>query len=306
MNICLIICTKDRPKDLTTLLNSVKNQTRLPNRVLIIDGSDDPIKHVLENFKDLPLEYSAVRPPSLPKQRNVGIGLAGDTGAWLGFLDDDLVLVDNALEKLEHFVDTNLESKESMLGGVGLVINNEGLMKYSRWREFCLLDKLPGGIFTSSGCPAAIRPVNKDQDVEWLYGGATFWKSDIFKEFSYDEWFSGTGYYEDIDFSYRVGQKYRLALSAESRCFHYSHPVRKERLIALGTWQLTGWWYFISKVKTFKKRYVFWSMFGLTLNNLGVGLISFNTGRIRKAIGNIKGWFLILSGKALLKKGFSK
>lgn len=289
-----------------TLLGSIQTQTRRPDRIIVIDGSDTPIDFVLKEFPELSMEYQAVRPPSLPKQRNVGIGLLGDEDSWVGFLDDDLVLEKNALEELEKFVIRESLNSEKELVGAGLAINNEGLIKFNWWRSFLLLDKFPGGVFTRSGCPAAIRSVHHDIDLEWLYGGATFWRSKIYREFKFDEWFNGTGYYEDVDFSYRVSRKYRLALSSKSRCYHYHHPVRKERLFALGVWQVTGWWYFVSKTKAFASPFVMWSILGLAANNLGLGLISPSNGRLRRGLGNLKGLWLILSGKALMNQKFSK
>lgn len=232
--------------------------------------------------------------------------MLGSEPTWVGFLDDDLVLVEDAFEEFEKFLKRENNNGARPLGGVGLTINNEGLMTFSRWRNFLLLDKFPGGVFTQSGCPAAIRSFSPDMELEWLYGGATFWHSDVLKEFAYDEWFEGTGYYEDIDFSYRVASKFRLALNSKSRCFHYHHPVRKEKLVSLGVWQMTGWWYFVRKVKSFPTPYVLWSMLGLALNNLGMGLLRPQSGRLRRGLGNLKGLFLILSGQALQSRKFSK
>lgn len=306
IKITLIICTKDRPKDMRSLLGSIIVQTRSPDRMIVIDGSDEPIEYVLKEFPALAIEYRQVRPPSLPKQRNVGISMLGEEDSWVGFLDDDLVLEKNALEELEKFVVRESGKTEKELVGAGLAINNEGLMKFNWWRNFLLLDKFPGGVFTLSGCPAAIRSVHHDLDVEWLYGGATFWRSKVYREFKFDEWFDGTGYYEDVDFSYRVSRNYRLALSPKSRCFHYHHPVRKERLFALGVWQVTGWWYFVSKAKAFSSPYVIWSILGLAANNVGLGLLKPQNGRLRRGLGNLKGLWLIFTGKALLSQKFSK
>jgi GT2 family glycosyltransferase len=82
--------------------------------------------------------------------------------------------------------------------------------------------------------------------VELVDNMLIFQKSEfeMFKEFSFDEWFSGVGYLEDVDFSYRVSRKYPLMLAASARCFHYHHPVRKERMFHLGAWHLVAWWYF--------------------------------------------------------------
>ena len=66
-NITLIVCTKDRPKDLTNLLSSISIQSHQPSLIIIVDGSDTPVEYVLNNFPQLKFDYIAVRPPSLLK-----------------------------------------------------------------------------------------------------------------------------------------------------------------------------------------------------------------------------------------------
>ena len=65
-----IICTKDRPGDLSKLLNSLQKQVKKPDCVLIVDGSDSPIEYLLKDFPELNFKYLSVRPPGLTKQRN--------------------------------------------------------------------------------------------------------------------------------------------------------------------------------------------------------------------------------------------
>lgn len=299
----IAICTKDRPEDMTSLLTSIREQTKLPKRIIIADGSDSPIEDVVRGFDDLPIEYFTVRPPSLPKQRNACIAKLTEKDQWIGFLDDDLVLEKDAFENLEKFIETH---KQNDLGGIGITINNQVDLKKSFIREFFLLDKLPGGVFTAAGCPAAIRPSKVDLDLEWVYGGATFWNYKILKSYKYDEWFEGTGYYEDVDFSFRVSRDHPIKLCSSARCFHYHHPVRKEKMQPLGEWQITGWWYFVTKAGAFNRLLTLWSMLGVTINNFFIGLLRPNSNRLRSFVGNLKGIFRILTGSALVKKGFSK
>ena len=37
----LVLCTRNRPTELRTCLDTVRVQTRVPNRVLVVDSSDD-------------------------------------------------------------------------------------------------------------------------------------------------------------------------------------------------------------------------------------------------------------------------
>lgn len=299
----IIVCTKDRPDDMTSLLTSIYKQTIQPKLIIVVDGSDTPIPHVLEKFPQLNFDYVAVRPPSLPKQRNVGISRLPEDCDWVGFLDDDLVLEPNSLEMIMNNTMKDGFSKE--LIGMAMIINNSPYPKYNIFRGLFFLDAPKGGSFTASGCPTMYRDIKNTSEVEWVSGGVTFWRKKVFSEFKFDEWFSGTGYLEDIDFSYRVSRKYSLATCGEARCFHYHHPTSKERLKTLGSWQVTSWWYFSDKMK-FNKFCVIWSLIGLSFNNFISGIISPSSHRIRKFMGNLQGLSKVFTGKALTKTGWQK
>lgn len=298
--IACIICTKDRPIDLAKILGSMVDGTRKPDQLIIVDGSDEPVKDVVDKFAELNPLYLTVRPPGLAKQRNVGIKNLQADMDWVGFLDDDLVLEEHCLKSLEEFV----ENKPDVYG-VGLVINNQPSFSYHPYRSIFLTDIEPGGIITKSACPSAIRPVKSDLQVEWLYGGATFWRQKTFSEFSFDEWFSGVGYMEDVDFSYRVSRKHRLVLAASARCWHFQHKMKKEKMSAHGAWHFVAWWYFARKYQ-FNSILVLWSMFGVFISNLGHGLFKPQTNRLLSALGNLRAFKVIACGNVGSYKGFQK
>ena len=299
----LIICTKDRPDDMKRLLTSVRTQSLRPEKIINDDGLDKLIKNILPEFEDLNLEYTDVRPPSLPKQRNVGISMLPDHANWVGFLDDDLELKENSLEMVMKAGKKTDFKKE--LVGIAMIINDVPYPKFNIFRGLFFLDAPKGGSFTYSGSPTMYRDIDSTVEVEWLSGGVTFWKKKALDEFKFDEWFSGTGYMEDIDFSYRVSRKYSLASCGEARCYHYHHPIPVEKIKTLGTWQVTSWWYFATKMN-FAKVAILWSLVGLAFNNFILGLLSPSSNRLRKFAGNITGINKVLCGKALVKSNWVK
>ena len=151
-----------------------------------------------------------------------------------------------------------------------------------------------------------VRQSDETVEVQWLSGGVSFWRKQTLDDFSFDEWFDGTGYLEDVDFSYGVSQKYGLAYSGKSRCQHFHHPVSKTKMISLGVWQITAWWYFVKKFGSFNTLATFWSMLGLTLNNFVFGILKPSNFRFRKFIGNIKGFALIVLGQATTRRNWQK
>lgn len=302
MKITVIICTKDRPKDIATVLTSLQKQTYVPNEIIIVDGSDNPVEHVVKDFMGtLPIKYHPLRPPGLARQRNFGISQVDPTSEWVGFLDDDLVLDPTCLQELEKFL-----QKNKNYGGTGLCIYEQVKQRKSLLREIMLIDKYPGGCITKAGCPATIRSFDQNTEVEWLYGGATFWKLDILKKFKYDEWFSGVGYFEDVDFSYRVSRGNKLAVCAGAKCHHYHHEVPMEKMGRLGEWLVVAWWYFATVKNNFNPLAVIWGIGWMTLNNLLYGMAQNNMRRLKAFQGNLKGLRKVFGGEVTSAQGFQK
>jgi glycosyltransferase involved in cell wall biosynthesis len=300
--ICCIIPTKDRPKDIKSVLESLAKQSSLPEKVIIIDGSDNPVQQVVESLNIPWVDYHTLRPPGLARQKNMGIKLALEGKYdWIGFLDDDLVLEEDCIQNLKNDILNN-----DSVRGIGLGINNQPVVNNSFLKKAILVDDGLGGHITKSGCPTQIRPATKNQFVSWIYGGATFWHRSILEGYKFDEWFSGVGYFEDVDFSYRVSRDHDLLISANARCWHYHHPVSLEKLPLLGEWHLTAWWYFSRKVGGYNKTITFLSMLSLSVLNFSKGIISFNKKSLYTTIGNVKGLLRILGGNANKIKGFHK
>ena len=89
MNFTLIICSYQRPEPLIRLLNSVKEQSLYPDRILIIDGSlDSKTQEILKINSFENLEYFQVdeNVRGLTKQRNFGIQKVKDSSEIVCFL----------------------------------------------------------------------------------------------------------------------------------------------------------------------------------------------------------------------------
>lgn len=304
MKLVLIVPTKDRPHDIQQLFNSILSQTRSPDLVIVVDGSDCPVKSIIDGYaSQINVDYIACRPPSLPRQRNVGIANIPKDADWVGFLDDDLVLENDALEKLEGLID---RQKNPKLKGIGLCILNQPAPKIGFFLKLFLMSASTPGKMTKAGYPTAIPCIKRDTKTDWLYGGATFWARDTFAKFKFDEWYFGTGYMEDIDFSYRVSREYELMVSAEAQCNHYHHQVPVNKEASIGEWQLTSWWYFITKHHDFPTVLVLWGMFGLIAKNLLAVAYYRTKPYVERSKGHAHGLIKIFTGKALMLKGFIK
>jgi GT2 family glycosyltransferase len=292
--IAFIVPTMDRKDDLCVMLKSLENQTRIPDQVIIVDGSYKEIQHITKEFSMLNIDYIRIFPPSLSRQKNAGVKKVNDGITLVGYLDDDLELYPDAVEKMILFWD----KAPIKYGGAAFAVKNID-RKVGSIRKFFHIDSdIPGQVF-SNGFVSMLDNPDKTTDVDWLYGGATVWKVEVIKNYKYDEWFQGSGFMEDIDFSYNIREKYDLIVLEEARVQHYTHPIRGDRYYLLGKWQILNRLYFVKKYihRGLSITDAWMASFSIILVNILAAIIRLDYDRMRMAMGNIIGIFIAISGK---------
>ena len=300
--IAIVVPTKDRPKDLHRMLTSVASQSRLANQVIIVDGGDETVGEVVKEFTGLNIEYLRVYPPSLSKQRNAGMQAVDPSITLAGYMDDDLVLEPGAMDAMFAF----WENAPSDIGGARFNIINEDVPRGIWIKSLFLTDSSRRGVMLPSGYQTSIGPSTINRVVRWLSGGVTIWRREVIEEFNYDEWFQGTGYLEDVDYSYNVGKSYKLVVVADAKVRHLSYPVRKDRNYLLGKWQAINRMYFVKKHPEFSVLLCYWAMVGEMLVNLGKGITERNTVGLWRASGNLSGLIRVVTGRTQRTGGILK
>jgi glycosyltransferase involved in cell wall biosynthesis len=302
--LAFIVPTKDRPNDLKKLLRSLADQTHTPSQIIIVDASKPSVKRFLEDYKSLNITYLAVYPPSLSKQRNAGIEHLDLDITLAGFLDDDVVLEKDAIKNMINF----WNSAEINVGGAAFNITNTKLPKWTKLKSFFYLDSPIPGKVLMSGCTSILGFQNQNISVDWLCGGATVWKREVVDNYKYDEWFKGTGYLEDVDFSFNVKKDYALYLVATAKLAHYSRPVKPEMHFVLGKWQIFNRMYIVKKYPSrglsISKAWI--ATFGLILVNLGIAMFKLDRNALNRSLGNITGAWKQALGKQEQLNNFLK
>jgi glycosyltransferase involved in cell wall biosynthesis len=288
--ICFIIATKDRPDDLRTMLHSLADQSVRPGGVIIVDGSDDPVKAVVDEFVTaLPLNYIQHRPPSASGQRNVGIQAISHGADLVGFLDDDATLEPGALERMISF----WERAPADVGGCAFNMINHPAMQASALKKMRLAEMLglyspKPGIVTPSGWQTMLGQVRNTTCVDWLPSGAVVWRANIFNTHSFDDFFTGYSYLEDLDFSFTVRRRWRLAVVADARYGHYPSPIRHSDGFRFGRTEIRNRLYFVRKHGLSVPRCWLGMVcrLGITIGN---ALAHLDSDAARRAIGNMAG-----------------
>ena len=115
--ISVVICTRDRPKDLDRCLASLASQSRPPDEIVVIDNASrtDETRQVIERHGAI---YVRENRPGLDIARNRGA--AASRGDIVAYTDDDTVLHPSWLRRIEDAFDT-----KEIWAVTGLVLASE-------------------------------------------------------------------------------------------------------------------------------------------------------------------------------------
>ena len=302
--IAYVVPTKDRRDDLRKLLESLARQTVRPDQIVIVDASDPPIRDLTDEYPQLPLTYVREFPPSLARQRNAGMAAISDHITIAGYIDDDLELAEDATERMLAY----WSGAPTSVGGAAFTIVNQPSRHplFGLLADVFLINGRKVGAVLPSGFPTSITPQQTDTRTEWLYGGATLWRREVIERYSYDEWYIGHGFLEDLDYSYRVSQSFELWLVADARCWHWPKPVLKRQNTRLGRQQVVNRLYFVRKLGTFSRLALCWALFGQCVRNVLESLHGRNTAGLYRFWGNLQGLTDVARGKSGSVEGIWK
>lgn len=246
----IIIPTYNRPEEIRACIRSVLKQTVKPQEIIVVDDGNlggFPLRNLCEQEGNACI-YHRKTVRGLTRSRNVGIGLASTD--ILFFLDDDVVLFTDYIDEiLQTYA---LGSFGRIMGVGGSIVNEKPVSKAERLRH--LLDRvfgvsgsqegqvLPSGFSTDFGTTG--RELREVTAVDFLPGGVSSYRREVFDLFSFSEKYSGYGMGEDKDFSYRVSRQYRLVVNPRARLYHRESPkmrydkARETREIVMGRYNL--------------------------------------------------------------------
>ena len=258
-----------RPQSLYQLLQSVQNQTKYPDEILIIDGStNEDTEVILGNNPFDYLKYYSVPPQhrGLTKQRNFGIERVAADSEVVCFLDDDIVLTATYFEEL---LKTYQIFPEAL--GVGGYIIDETKTEFvgeeyqpktdefyfDGWKRkdgsrFVLRKKLgldsdcpPGysSLYSHGRSVGFLPPSGKTYEVEMLMGGVSSFRKKVFDTLHFSTYFEGYGLYEDADFTLRVAKMGKLYLNTAATLYHYHDTAGRPNQYQYGKMVVRNGWY---------------------------------------------------------------
>lgn len=287
MNISFVVPTKDRPKDLRKMLESILVQTFQPSQLVIVDSSEAPSREIVEEFKSIPIQYIHHLPPSASAQRNVGIEAVSEDADLIGFLEDDIILAPDAIKCVMNY----WEKAPDDVAGCSLNIMdcplNQSKIKTSFSSNKLGLYSKTQGVVMPTGWGTLTGTVEKDTYVEW-FGGITVWRKEILEHNRFEEFFERYSYLEDLDFSYGISRNHKLVILADAKFWHFHSPSGRIGMYSFGEIEVRNRLFFVKKHNLSLSRCLL-AMHVRLLMSLLQGVREMNKGPFERVAGNVVG-----------------
>lgn len=232
MKSVLVICTRNRPKDVFECLSSVVKQSQYPSSTLIVDSSDNLETETLcrnePAFRELPeLVYSRSN-PGLTVQRNRSLELIKLNFDVVHFIDDDVILDPDYIANLNQ----TFLSKPEIVGAGGMVLG--GSRRFPRLSaRLGLRDSKIPGVVLASGYNIGAHETKEPCFVDWLPGCSMSYRLERINGLFFDESRVGYALGEDVDFGLRASGRGLLQHVPEAKLVHKLSPVNRVDVVRL-------------------------------------------------------------------------
>lgn len=298
--ISVIIPTKDRPRDLARCLESILNQTLLPDEIIIVDASDtedlnsNTIARVKEKVKTIHFHTAA----GVAYQLNIGI--EASSGDIIFFFDDDVALEKDFVKEIVDIFDNDQERKVAGVCGDiitpktksrhGWLVNSMLAAYYGLIKVIAnvfLLTKVGSGRFRASGCSTYAYGASEVKRVECLPTGLTAYRKEVFAEFQFDE---NVQYMVDDDLPYQVSRKSENIFTPYAKAIHYTSPMGRASSYQRRKAFLEDSYYLFKKnlPQTLNHKLAFyWSIIGLCVSGALQTVVARDVGVLKGLIAGL-------------------
>ncbi len=266
----IVIATRNRPKALTLSIPQMLNQSRLPERIIICDSSDDhnsTKKAVLQipNIKNVPIEIKKCS-RGLTLQRNEG--LKEVLTPIVFFPDDDSIWYPHFSERILNAYEQDSKNEISAIGGIEAKTPPPGTIETTASYKKNNRDKLLANImnlkrrfenkfiqdpfqnlgrqFISSSSNWT-PPSDKIRLVEYVTGFRMSFRTEAIKAHLFDETLSEYGLNEDVDASFSAWKNGYVTANIEARVYHHKSPEARTNGYKLGATSCLNRAYVIAK-----------------------------------------------------------
>lgn len=230
MTFSVVVPTKNRPTELTKLIESIMAQTCLPDQLIIIDQSSK--KNIIKTKLKLIANQNGVDIEYIHDQSITGLVEAKSVSIkynfcdFISFFDDDIVLKSDYFEKIK----STLVQNPSIVGLNGRILNYPKVSSFKR----IIFNLTHLGLFKDNRISNQLKSSNTDSLIKLsvLSGGLSTWNKNVFQivQFDINNKFHA---YEDQEFSIRVKKYFskKLYLASDAELYHNHSVVNRTSLV---------------------------------------------------------------------------
>jgi GT2 family glycosyltransferase len=280
----IVIPTKNRPVELTSILQNVINQSYTNYEIVIIDDSDfSSNKDIVSDFilkyhiNKEKIKYIIGEKDGVTAARNMGVKIS--KGDYILFFDDDISLNNDCIELMANFI----KNYPDLIGFQPKIISDDNSPEENNSSFKNALHKTLMISYYKKNFSKARRsgsfiypePLTKKIPVQRLSGCCCCYKRTIFNTVKFDTNLKRWGFSEDIDFSYRVFKKYpnRLYITPDITIIH-KNSENTELPIKSIIYMRTIYWFYLFFKNNFNYSLLnliafLWAIEGEILINIG-------------------------------------
>ena len=234
-----MIPTRNRPSNLSAVLQAIAEQSWPVNEVVVVDSSDEIVPIPLNPGWSFVLRHQPTKIKSAAIQRNIGIELVSEQCKYLCFLDDDVLPGPEYLSKLIGGL-----KKTNGVGISGIAVNpfqqDEPRVKpmgiFGIMQKFFKLDSDRDGALLKSGVNIPVRTYSDTlQEVEWLIG-CSVWNFEKISSLRLEYDFMGQSLCEDVIYSFKASKLGKLIVDPNVGLTHLESEIG--RPVGLEFWNM--------------------------------------------------------------------
>ena len=279
--VSIVLPTMNRGEDMRAFLDSLLLQTVLPAELVVDAGESvqELLQRALEG-SEIALIYRSSQ-PGTSLQRNLGIDLA--TGEFLFFLDDDMVLEPEYIERSLEAFDLPMDPPVGGVMGSQINVPPDGAAKRAVFRMFGIAHTAPGDdseLYISGGVRWLAEP-SRVVPIPVAATGRVAYRRACLDQERFSEFLPGYTFAEDVELAVRIARRWTIVHQPAARLDHRHSAAGRVGYGDRVSRVMYSRYYFFSRHRPKGPRNLLafaWSHSGETAQLIGVGLFKRGTG----------------------------
>lgn len=277
-SVAVVIASTGRPKILDQTLNIVFEGSRIPDETVVALAQKSDLPEDTDNRKRAAVYVS---PKGLAKQRNYGLSKLQKTHDIVIFVDDDLFVHEDYIEKIV----SNFKEDPDLVLIMGHILQNGDISAEGA------IELLKKPVDNNRGCVITTA--------RWgsVYGANMAFRGDFFESHSFDERLPQYSYMEDVDIGTLARRQGKVGYSFDAVCVHLRTPSGRVNYVKLGYCEVTNPVYLASKGTIPMSAAVFQHCIKIPVANFLKGFFLGDRARRDRLSGNLTAFSMLLRGR---------